>query len=298
MRRRGLFWAVLSPVAYSASAILGKNLLRDLRASDMLFWRFTIAVSVLWAVLAVRRSRGGPRPHSIAFRPNVGLGVLFGFMSLTGFIALGHLDASIYIVVVYLYVAMVAAASPLFGHPVNVMVWPALAVTVVGIVLTVPDTLSGSAQADWFGIGLTLFQALLLALYTLAGSRVVAPHADGMVTMGWSLVGSWLGMAGLALVIGVRVPENAAVIGQLVAFAIVPTIVAGSAFYQALRTLPPTLVAMLATLEPVLTVALAMLLLEERFTPVQALGGSLVVTGLVWAQRSSVTDLPPEVGRP
>lgn len=85
---RGLLWAVVSPVAYSASAILGKNLLITLRPHDMLFWRFAIATPVLWLLVAGRAARGGPRAGSVSFAPNIGLGFLFGFMSLTGFIAL------------------------------------------------------------------------------------------------------------------------------------------------------------------------------------------------------------------
>lgn len=231
--------AVVSPVAYSASAILGKNLLTALRPHDMLFWRFAIATPVLWLVVAGRAARGGPRAGSVSYAPNIGLGFLFGFMSLTGFIALRHMDASIYIVLIYFYVALVAAASPLFGHRVRPAVWLALAATVIGIVLTVPGALEGSAQGNWFGLGLTLLQAVLLATYTLLGSRVVAVHSDGIVTMGWSLVGSWIGMALLAALLGLRVPDDPVTVAQLLAFAIVPTIIGGLAFYQALRTVPP-----------------------------------------------------------
>lgn len=295
---RGLLWAVVSPVAYSASAILGKNLLTVLRPHDMLFWRFAIATPVLWLLVAGRAARGGPRAGSVSSAPNIGLGFLFGFMSLTGFIALRHMDASIYIVLIYFYVALVAAASPLFGHRVRPAVWLALAATVIGIVLTVPGALEGSAQGNWFGLGLTLLQAVLLTAYTLLGSRVVAVHSDGIVTMGWSLVGSWIGMALLAAFLGLRVPDDPVTVAQLLAFAIVPTIIGGSAFYQALRTVPPTMVAMIATIEPVLTVVWAMLLLDERLSPLQILGGSLVVAGLVWAQRASSSEISLDVARP
>ena len=61
---------------------------------------------------------------------------------------------------------------------------------------------------------------------------------------------------------------------ELIGFAIVPTIVSGACFYQALRFLAPTRVAMIATLEPVLTIVWAVLLLGEELHPTQVAGGT------------------------
>ncbi len=105
--------------------------------------------------------------------------------------------------------------------------------------------------------------------------------------MGWSLIGSWLGMAVLAIAIGLQLPSDGRVVVELIGFAIVPTIVSGACFYQALRFLAPTCVAMIATLEPVLTIMWAVLLLDEELQPVQVVGGVLVLVGVIWAQRSA-----------
>ncbi|MGH9133316.1 MAG: DMT family transporter [Ilumatobacteraceae bacterium] len=290
--RRGIAWAALSATAYSASAILGKHLLDDLRANDLLFWRFSIAIPVCWIVLAARARRGGPNPLDVARRPLVAVGVLFCYMSWIGFVALDHLDTSLYIVLVYVYPAFVAAAAPLFGHRVPATTWLAIGVTILGIALTVPDVFGdGGRRGDVIGVVLTLVQAVALATYTIVSSRVVGSRVvgrtDGLVTMGWSLCGSWLGMAALAVAIGLQVPGDGRVVAELVGFAIVPTIVSGACFYQALRYLAPTHVAMIATLEPVLTILWAVLLLGDRLRAIQVAGGALVLVGVVWAQRSA-----------
>ena len=262
--RRGIAWATLSATAYSASAILGKHLLDDLRANDLLFWRFSIAIPVCWLVLMARARRGGPNPLNVSRRPLVAVGVLFCYMSWIGFVALDHLDTSLYIVLVYVYPAFVAAAAPLFGQRIPLATWLAIGVTIVGIALTVPDVFEGAGHGDAFGVVLTLVQAVALATYTIVSSRVVTVRADGLVTMGWSLIGSWLGMAVLAVAVGLQLPSDGRVVVELIAFAIVPTIVSGACFYQALRFLAPTRVAMIATLEPVLTIVWAVLLLGEE----------------------------------
>jgi drug/metabolite transporter (DMT)-like permease len=84
-----------------------------------------------------------------------------------------------------------------------------------------------------------------------------------------------------------QLPSDGRVVVELVGFAIVPTIVSGACFYQALRFLAPTRVATIATLEPVLTILWAVLLLGEELRAIQVAGGALVLVGVVWAQRSA-----------
>lgn len=296
--RRGLVWATVSPVAYSMSSILGKNLLDSLRPQELLFWRFSIALMVLWPILLWRRSRGGPDPFSVAARvPLVALGVVFGIMTTIGFIGLDHLDVSLYIILFYVFPALVAAMSPLIGIPVGLRVWLALAVTLIGIALTVPDAFSSGTQADTFGVVVTLGGAVILAAWVVAGSRLITTASDGLVAMGWSLIGSWLTLALLASVSGLHTPDPGRVLAELVAFAIVPTIIGGATFYQALRSLPPALVSMIALLEPLLTIAWAVLLLDEDLRPIQVLGGALVLGGVLWAQRATATGDARRVSR-
>ncbi len=172
--RRGIAWATLSATAYSASAVLGKHLLDDLRANDLLFWRFSIAIPVCWFVLAAqgtaRRSEPVGRLAPTTRSPSA---CLFCYMSWIGFVALDHLDTSLYIVLVYVYPAFVAAAAPLFGQRIPLATWLAIGVTIVGIALTVPDVFEGAGHGDAFGVVLTLVQAVALATYTIVSSRVV-----------------------------------------------------------------------------------------------------------------------------
>ena len=285
--RRGIVWAALSATAYSASAVLGKHLLDDLRANELLFWRFSIAIPVCWFVLALRARRGGPNPLGVPRRPLIAVGCLFCYMSWIGFVALDHLDTSLYIVLVYVYPAFVAAAAPLFGQRIPLATWLAIGLTIVGISLTVPDVFEGAGRGDAFGVVLTLVQAVALATYTIVSSRVVTAHADGLVTMGWSLDrlvarhGRAVGRHRAAAA------ERRTCRARAVGFAIVPTIVSGACFYQALRYLAPTRVATIATLEPVLTIVWAVLLLGEELRPIQVAGGMLVLVGVIWAQRSA-----------
>lgn len=283
--RRGVAWASASAVAYSVSSVLAKDLLDHLRPNDILFWRFLTAAVVLWVGLSVFSRRRQHSPWEVSGRAIlVPLGVAFAYIAMLGAFALEHIDASLYIVLVYAYPAMVAVASPLLGHAISRRVWAAVAITTAGVALTA--NLSGHDRASVVGVVLVLVQAAAYAAYVHISARVVRPRTNGLVTMAWTLLGAALGMGVLALAFGLRTPSSAGVVAELVAYAIVPTIVSGACFYQALRTLPPAPVAVLATLEPVSTIVWAVLLLGESLSAAQVTGASLVLVGVVWSQAS------------
>ena len=145
---RGVAWATASACAFSLSAVVGKDLLGALGVGSLLFWRFLLASAVLWAILAARRSRGGPDPFGAPWRRIAALGALFGIMTLVGFAALDRLDASVYIVVFYVYPALVVLGSMALGHRLDRVTALALLLVTTGVVLTVPDALTGTDLED------------------------------------------------------------------------------------------------------------------------------------------------------
>lgn len=297
--RNGVLWIVTSAVSYSLFAVFSKSVLDDLRPTDVLFWRFVIAVPVIWTAVAVRRRRTGIGPRSAPIRPFTIAGVVFGVLALFAFLGLDHLSAALYTVIIYTYPAMVAIGSALLGRRPPRRVWLAVGVTLVGIALTVPQVFS-DAQADGFGLVLTLLNALLYAGYILGTAKFVTPAAtdaasgtepavrpDGLVASAWSCVGSLVFAVGVIAVVGVRLPPDAGAWAGLVGLAVVSTVIAATTFFLGLALLPPATAALVATLEPVLTLLWAMTILGEHLVPVQVAGAVLVLGGVVWSQRTN-----------
>ena len=85
---KGAVWSVATAFAFSMSAILGKDLLGALGAASMLFFRFGIATTVLWAGLLLWRRHGGPDVLDVPRLKAFAVGILFGYMTITGFLAL------------------------------------------------------------------------------------------------------------------------------------------------------------------------------------------------------------------
>lgn len=283
----GALWAALAAVCYSLSSIFGKDLLSSLGVGTMLFLRFGIAAVVLLGILLVRRPRGGPDPFDIPKVRAVLIGVLFGLMVATGFWSLRYLDVAVYIVLVYIYPALVVVAGAITGaHRPSRLTWMALGVVMLGVVLTVPELFGGVDSISVLGVVLALFQAVLMAAFMLITARFIPARVDGVVRAFWNMVGGALGMAPFVLFGSFNTPNTVRLVGEVLLFALVPTVIASIFFFGAMRLTNSGVVAMLMTLEVVFAIIWSVLLLGERVRPVKLLGAAVVVVGVLMAQRA------------
>jgi drug/metabolite transporter (DMT)-like permease len=69
--------------------------------------------------------------------------------------------------------------------------------------------------------------------------------------------------------------------GWLLCLAAVSTVTAISLFFAGLERVGPTMAAILSTVEPLVTVLLALIVLGERLGAIQLLGGALVLAAVV-----------------
>ena len=139
------------------------------------------------------------------------------------------------------------------------------------------------------GLVMTLGNAALYAAYILATGRFVRPSearaTDGVVAAAWSLTGSLVFAAAVVAVQGLDAPDDWRTVANLVGLAVISTVIAGTTLMLGLARLGPAPTALVATLEPVLTLVWAVLLLDEHLQPIQVAGAALVLAGVMWAQR-------------
>lgn len=292
----GVSWAVATATAYSLSAIVGKTLLADLGVASLLFWRFVVASAVLWGWMALRRPVGGRRPHGVGVPTALAIGAGFGGLVHVGFLSLERLDASVYIVLVYLYPVIVVVATSLLGQRATALTWLALALVVIGVVMTVPEIVTGGATTggvDPIGVALALGQAVLFAGFIIVNSRVVPAHADGVVTAAWTVLGAALVLSPVAVWQGIVVPDSGRLVAEVAMFALVPTVLANVFFFRAMRVLAPAIVAMVLTLEVALAILWSSLFLGERLRIVQYGGALVVVASVLLAQSVALRESRP-----
>jgi drug/metabolite transporter (DMT)-like permease len=287
---RGALWAAASSTAYSLSSVVGKDLLDPLGPASLLFWRFVIAAVVLWVAVLLWHRAGGPDPMAVPRGKALALGVMFGLLVLVGFLALERLDASLYIVLVYLYPVFVVIGSAFLGTRPSPLTWVALAIVMVGVVMTVPELFTGVGDVSVVGVLLTLAQAVIFAAYMIINGRVMPREIDGVVTAAWIMLGASSVIAPIALFDGLVVPQGADRVFEVALFALIPTVVSGVCFFRAMRYVAPGAVAMVLTVEVALVILWSVLFLGEDVRPIQLAGATVLVGGVLLAQWVNIRD--------
>jgi len=240
-----------------------------------LWLRFGIAAMVMTAIMLVRRM-AFPR-----WRVLLGL-VLMGAVGYAGvslayFTALTMASAGVVALLLYLYPALVMVLSVVFLRerlgPVTVGV---LLLALVGTALT-----SGFAGgASVLGIALGITAALLYAIYILAGSRVV--HQAGSIASSTIvMIAAAASYTGIVIVRGPAFPQSMSGWAAVVAIALISTVLAFVTFFAGLKLVGPITASMLSTLEPVVTVGLAAVVLGETLDLLQLCGGMLILLAAV-----------------
>lgn len=288
-RSRGALLIAVSASAFGAMAILARFAAADgAQVTAVLFLRFAIAGTVLAAFMRAR-ARAWPRGRALATLIGMG-GVGYVGQSLCYFTALGHASAGMVALLLYLHPFVVTLlAAALFGHRLGALRLVLVAIAVAGTALTI----GGDLHSQPLGLLLGVAAALIYSGYILVGSRVLDvedPLASATVVM-----------LSAAAVLGVMViavqpafPASASGWAAVVAIALLSTVVAMVCFFAGLRLLGPADAATLSTLEPVVTFALAALLLGEELTPRQALGGAIVVLAVVALARFGSARASPQ----
>lgn len=257
-------------------------------------WRAGIGASAVLLLLLALRAITGRRPREIRAIPVrerwfIGAGGLANLvLNLAMFIAFVRIEIGLALLLFYSYPAVVAAASVAwFGARLDTVRWAALGLSMVGLVLTLLGA-GELGQLDGLGIGLSLAAAVAQAFYVLAarhGFAAIPPIEAAVTTMSLA-TGGYVVIAlgtGQLAALGAPLASGEGMAAVLLAGLIgagVPTL----AFITGIRLLGAPRAAILSTLEPVVGVILAAWLLSEQPTPIQLLGGMLILVAAVVLQ--------------
>jgi drug/metabolite transporter (DMT)-like permease len=236
-----------------------------------------MGVLALGAFLFVRRL---PRPGMASRRAWLGMGWLgvSDAMNILCFFA-AYADTSVAIAVLthYLTPIFVAVASPLLSRErPDARTFVALGCSFVGLGVLLDPFSAGLSRADALGALLGAASAVFYASNVIVNKRLSGTFTSAEL-MGYHAL---VALPVLALFVpwaqgGLRGP------GALPIFlgAIGPGLLAGLAFVQGLRRVPPSHASILTFLEPVVAVMLAVLFLGESFRPQKGIGALLVLGG-------------------
>jgi drug/metabolite transporter (DMT)-like permease len=288
--RLGYLLAASAAAMWALNGSLARFLLDDgvsaLRLSQLrsaLSWVILVAVLfvVRPALLRVKRE-DVPR---LAFLGIVGLAGVHA----TYFFAIDRLQIGVALTIQYLGPLLILLWLRLgHGRQVGRGLWGAAALSATGCFLVVRAYDVGSL--DGWGIAAAFGAAVTFAIYLVGSERsgrryepaTTLAWAFGFATLFWLLAQPpWLfpfadfdSAGNVALGLGV------AIVGTLLPFV---------CMVAAVRHIPASRAAVVATLEPVLAAGFAWAIHGEALSPAQIAGGTLVVAAVVWVQTQRIS---------
>lgn len=243
--------------------------------ATIIFLRSLVTVVAIWVLL---RARGvNPWLKGRALVQGLVLGLVLSAQAFAMLNALYFIPASLMILIFYLFPLIVAGYTHIAGlQRVTTITLACLLAAFAGVALALGVSPGG---LDWRGVVLALVATIAVAV-NIVGSAAVMRKADSLVVTFVMSIAMLAVYAVYNLVRGkLALPGDPGgwwpLAGSVIAY-----LIAAICFYSAIAKLGPQKVAMAMNVEPILTISLAALILQERLTPVQLAGAALVIAAM------------------
>ncbi len=287
---RGVVLALVSALGFSTLAIFGRlSDIVGLSLPSLLAFRFAIATPLVWLPLLyqgkLKRLHG--RDLGIAVLLGAGGYAAMSFLFLNGVNIIG---AGLGAIVLYVYPAIVVILAALFlDESITRLIVAAVTLAILGVGLVVTGQ---PAHVDFLGVGSVLLAAIVYSGYiTLSGTilervsaTVLTAHVIPAAALTFLLHGVITGTT--------QIPATPEQWGVAVGIALFATAIPILTFFAAVTDIGASRTSIVSTLEPVFTVFLGAILLQESLTLVSIVGGTAVLSGvfLVQYERARVEE--------
>ena len=275
-RLAGAAFVAASAAGFGALGIFGKIAFSaGATTATVLFLRFLVAGLLMALLMAVLRLPW-PKGKDLVILAAMGalgyVGQAFCYFS-----SLQHASAGLTALLLYLYPVFVTLAAALLGRQrLTAVRVAAVATALVGILLTVASGLTGTPAGIAWGMG----AAIIYTCYILVGERVTA--RTGAIPSATVVMLAAAAVFGCALLWqGASWPGTLAGWGAIAGIALFSTVMAMVGFFAGMQRLGAADAATLSTLEPVVTLALAALVLGELLAPVQLAGAAMIIAAVI-----------------
>ncbi len=286
----GYAFAAIGAILFSTKAIAIKLAYGGtVDAATLLALRMALSVPVylVIGVLAVAEMKrhGRPLPSGKTLVQAALVGALgYWFASYTDFIGLQFISAQFERLILFTYPLFVVIFGALFfRQPLRLKAVAAILVSYAGLMLIFVEKMESGGTNAVIGAGFVLCSALAFAFYQLLAKAVITemgPRLFTCVAMSGAAIGAFVTFVtqhGPAdLVVSPRV------FGLSVFLAIGATVLPSFFLNAALHRISAQANSAIATVSPVVTIALAAVFLGEVLSPVGILGAVLVLAGVGW----------------
>lgn len=279
---KGFIYIVIATCAFGTMPVLSRiAILNGGNSTTILLSRFVI-VSLFYIIYMKYRglSWNVGKKNSLAL---VALGfIAYGNVAMLFFLAMKYISPAVGEMLLYTYPAMVTIGAVIFlneGFSVKKGLSLLLALGGCALVLWAPDL-----KIDFRGVVLALLTALFYAIYILGNRKlldsihpvVAAAYMAVCCCVYFALVGAFTGE--------LNFHYNMTLIAVILIFAFWSTIAGMLCFLKGLKLLGATKASITSTFEPAFTVALSYVILHDKVTWIQIVGGALILGSVLLLQ--------------
>jgi len=283
-RQIGILWVLLAVIGYAFLPIIVRSVyaISDLQPTDIAIWRFIFATPTIWLVIFLRERTQETKLHDSPAQilRMMSLGIFMTGAVLSVVVGLQYVPASLFIVLFYTYPAMVAIISVVLGQKLHTTAWIALFFTISGVVLTVPD-LSLAGDNTLLGMGIAFLNAAMVAIYFVLIARQMPKTSSISRGAAYVITGTFCLLLLLLPVFGLRLPADWQTWGLLFALATWCTAMPIFVINLGIQKIGVTQSSIIATCEPIMTMFLALVILNETILVIQWVGAALIIAGVI-----------------
>jgi len=276
----GVFLIIVSGISFGTLAIFTRLAYESgVTPITLLFLRFGIASLCMIFIMMVKKyplPRGGIL-LGLALMGGLGyVGQAFCYVT-----ALLYASAGLVALLLYLYPALVTLLAVIvFKEPLSKLKILALLLALIGTPFTIGPRMGGKL----IGIILSVGAAFIYSVYIIIGSKIARQGtaiSSSTVIIGSAAIVS----GGLVAIQGPSFPATISGWMSIIGISLISTILAIVTFLAGLERVGPVTASTLSTIEPVVTVVLAAVILKETITPVRIVGGMMILLAVILLAR-------------
>ena len=258
---------IITGIAYGLNPLFGMPLIQNgASINSILFFRYSIAVLLLGLFLLVTKQSFKVSIKQLGIM--ILLGVLFTMSSICLFESYNYIASGLATTLIFLYPVLVAIIMVFLKVVPSWPVWLSIFATFVGVVIMTQDA-SGNA-INPIGVLLSLGSAFFYALFIVIinRSKTISLVSNSLLTFYALLTGAviFLGrivFANSNMIVGL---DDYVAWGNLIALALLPTIVSTASLAIATRNIGATKASVLGVFEPITAILVGTIVFGEALT--------------------------------
>lgn len=266
---KGFIFAIISAIGFALMGICGITAYKHgISTYNLLTWRFAISFILLALALPLLKAKLHNKSPKIL--PALLLGAIgYAGLAFLYFTTIKYLPTGITTSILYTYPSLVAVLTMIIDKKMPTpIIWLAIFLSILGIILI--TDLKGNVSS--IGLLLGIYLAFWYAIYIKVSEKLLNSQ-DVIIVSLLLFLGATITFFGLAILDNsFFIPKNSNQWLPIIALSFFSTLIAISFFFLAIKHIGSVKASIISTLEPVITIFIGILFLEEEIILSQIVG--------------------------